>query len=66
MCGICGVEKSKGGFALPLDSWLGQDGQEEVRFQFKYRKNGFHDVVRAEYFDPLLSGFVDQTWNASK
>lgn len=60
------VEKPKGGFALPLDSWLGQDGREEVRFQLKYRKNGLHEVIRPGYFDPLLSGFVDQTWNSSK
>ena len=60
------VEKPKGGFALPLDTWLGRNGREEVRSILISRNAGIRDLVRPEYSEPLLSGFVDQNWNASR
>jgi asparagine synthase (glutamine-hydrolysing) len=60
------VEKPKGGFAIPLDTWLGRNGREEVRSILLSRNAGIHDLVRQEYSESLLSEFVDQNWNASK
>ena len=60
------VEKPKGGFGIPLDSWLGRNGREEVRSLLNSRSTGIRDVIRQEYSDQLLSEFVDQTWNGSK
>jgi len=60
------VEKPKGGFGIPLDSWLGRNGQEEVRSLLNSRSTGIRDVIRQEYSDQLLSEFVDQTLNESK
>jgi len=60
------VEKPKGGFGIPLDSWLGRDGREEVRSLFNSRRSGIRDVIRPDYSNRLLSGFVDQNWNKSR
>lgn len=60
------VEKPKCGFAIPLDSWLGRNGRQEVRSLLSSRSSGIRDVIRPEYSDQLLSEFVDQTWKASK
>ncbi|PYT92571.1 MAG: asparagine synthase (glutamine-hydrolyzing) [Acidobacteria bacterium] len=60
------VEKPKGGFGIPLDSWLGRNGREEVRSLLNSRGTGIRDVIRPEYSEQLLSGFVDQIWNRSK
>jgi asparagine synthase (glutamine-hydrolysing) len=60
------VEKPKAGFGIPLDSWLGRNGREEVRSLLNSRNAGIRDVIRPEYSDLLLSGFVDQTWDASR
>jgi len=62
----CIVEKPKGGFGIPLDTWLGRDGREEVRSILNSRGTGIRDVIRQEYSDQLLSEFVDQTWNGSR
>ena len=62
----CIVEKPKGGFGIPLDSWLGRNGREEVRSILNFRGTGIRDVIRHEYSDQLLSEFVDQTWNGSR
>lgn len=60
------VEKPKGGFGIPLDSWLGRNGREEVRSLLNSRNTGIRDVIRQEYSDQLLSEFVDQTLNESR
>jgi len=60
------VEKPKGGFGIPLDSWLGRNGREEVRSLLNSRGTGIRGVIRPEYSEQLLSGFVDQIWNRSK
>lgn len=60
------VEKPKGGFGIPLDTWLGRSGREEVRSILISRNAGIRDLFRPEYSEPLLSQFVDQDWNASK
>ncbi len=60
------VEKPKGGFGIPLDSWLGRNGREEVRSLLNSRGTGIRDVIRPEYSNQLLCEFVDQTWNGSK
>jgi len=60
------VEKPKGGFGIPLDSWLGRNGREEVRSLLNSQSTCIREVIRPEYSDHLLSGFVDHTWNASR
>lgn len=60
------VEKPKGGFGIPLDTWLGPNGREGVRSMLVSRKARIRDLIRPEYSEPLLSGFVDQNWNASR
>ena len=60
------VEKPKGGFGIPLDTWLGRNGRETVRSVLFSREAGIRDLVRPEFFEPLVSGFVNQNWNASR
>jgi asparagine synthase (glutamine-hydrolysing) len=60
------VEKPKGGFGIPLDTWLGRNGREAVRSLLVSRKAGIRDLIRPEYSEPLVSGFVNQNWNASR
>lgn len=60
------VEKPKGGFGIPLDTWLGRNGREEVRSILLSRSARIHDLIRQEYSESLLSEFVEQNWNASR
>jgi asparagine synthase (glutamine-hydrolysing) len=60
------VEKPKGGFGLPLDTWLGRNGREAVRSILISRNAGIRELIRPEYSGRLLSGFVDQNWNESR
>jgi asparagine synthase (glutamine-hydrolysing) len=60
------VEKPKGGFGIPLDTWLGRNGREEVRSILLSRNAAIRDLIRPEYSESLLSEFVDQNWNASR
>lgn len=60
------VEKPKGGFGIPLDTWLGRNGREEVRSILASRSAGIRDLIRPEYSESLLSEFVLQNWNASR
>lgn len=60
------VEKPKGGFGIPLDTWLGRNGREEVRSILLSRNASIHNLIRPEYSESLLSEFVDQNWNASR
>jgi asparagine synthase (glutamine-hydrolysing) len=60
------VHGPKRGFGIPLDSWLGRNGREEVRSLLASPKAGIRDLIRPEYSKPLLSEFVDQNWNSSK
>jgi asparagine synthase (glutamine-hydrolysing) len=60
------VEKPKGGFGIPLDSWLGRDGRKEIRSLLSSPSASIRELIRPEYSDSLLSGFVDHTWDASK
>jgi len=60
------VEKPKGGFGIPLDTWLGRNGREEVRSILLSRSARIHDLIRQEYSESLLSEFVHQNWNASR
>jgi asparagine synthase (glutamine-hydrolysing) len=60
------VEKPKGGFGLPLDTWLGRNGREAVRSILISRNAGIRELIRPEYSGRLVSGFVDQNWNESR
>lgn len=60
------VEKPKGGFGIPLDTWLGRNGREEVRSILASRSAAIRDLIRPEYAELLLSEFVLQNWNASR
>lgn len=59
------VEKPKGGFGIPLDTWLGRNGREEVRSILASRNAGIRALIRPECSELLLSEFVLQNWNSS-
>ena len=59
------VKKPKGGFGIPLDTWLGRGGREEMRPILLSRNARIRGLIRPEYSESLLSEFVDQSWNAS-
>lgn len=57
------VEKSKSGFEIPLDSWLGKNGREEIQANLVSPKARIHDLIRPKYVESLLNGFVKQDWD---
>lgn len=59
------VKKPKGGFGIPLDSWLGRRGREEIRSLLMSPVAHIRAMIRASYIESLLAGFVDQTWDAA-
>jgi asparagine synthase (glutamine-hydrolysing) len=60
------VRKPKGGFGIPLDTWLGKKGRQEVCSALGSPRAQIREVVRAEHVGPLLSGFADQSWDVAR
>lgn len=60
------VEKPKAGFEIPLDSWLGKKGREEIHAILNSPKACIRDLIRSEYIEPILTGFVKQDWDKTK
>ena len=55
------AEKPKWGFGIPLDSWLGVKGREEIRASLDSSNARIAQYVRRDYTANLLSSFVGQT-----
>jgi asparagine synthase (glutamine-hydrolysing) len=55
------AEKPKWGFGIPLDSWLGVKGREEIRASLNSPNARIAQFVRRDYTTNLLSSFVGQT-----
>ena len=60
------VEKPKWGFGIPVDSWLGSTGRKEVCSLLRSPGARIRTVIRAEYVESLLTGFVEQVWDAAR
>jgi asparagine synthase (glutamine-hydrolysing) len=60
------VEKPKWGFGIPLDSWLGAKGREEIRASLDSPHARIGQFVRRDYTANLLSSFVRQAPDLSK
>lgn len=54
------VRKPKGGFGIPLDSWLGNKGREEIRSRLDSPKARIAEFIRRDYAANLLFGFANQ------
>jgi len=54
------VEKPKWGFGVPLDSWLGKKGRDEIRASLDSTKARIAQFVRRDYTANLLSSFGEQ------
>jgi asparagine synthase (glutamine-hydrolysing) len=60
------VEKPKAGFAIPIDSWLGRRGRDEICSLLTSPGAKIREIIRPSYVELLLRGFVGQTWDATK
>jgi asparagine synthase (glutamine-hydrolysing) len=60
------VKKPKGGFGIPVDSWLGRRGREEIQSLLMSPLARIRGVIRPEYVESILTGFVDQVWDAAR
>jgi len=60
------VNKPKAGFGIPLDSWLGRSGREELQSILCSTSAKIRDFIRAEYLAEILDGFVSSQWDKSK
>jgi asparagine synthase (glutamine-hydrolysing) len=54
------VTKPKWGFGIPLDSWLGKNGRDEIRASLDSPRARIAQFVRRDYTANLLSSFADQ------
>lgn len=60
------VKKPKWGFGIPVDSWLGRSGRHEICSLLKSPAARIRAVIRPEYVESLLTGFVEQVWDATR
>jgi len=60
------ADKPKWGFGIPVDSWLGRAGREEIRSLLMSPRAHIRAVIRPEYIEALLRDFVDQVWNSAR
>lgn len=60
------VEKPKAGFGIPLDSWLGRDGCEEIRALLTSPAARIRTLIRPEHVASLFTGFSDGVWEGTK
>jgi len=57
--------KPKAGFGIPLDSWLGRRGREQIMNMLDAPRARIRDLIRPQYVRSLLTGFVNQQWDRS-
>jgi asparagine synthase (glutamine-hydrolysing) len=57
------AQKPKSGFGIPLDTWLGPLGREEVGAVLTSPGAAIRALLRDDYIRPLVSSFVGQKWD---
>lgn len=57
------ARKPKAGFGIPLDSWLGTQGREELKRSLGSPSARIRDFVQPQWIDALLDIFVKGTWD---
>jgi len=60
------VNKPKAGFGIPLDSWLGLNGRQEVRSVLSSTSARLRDFIRPDYLNGMLDSFVSAQWDKAK
>ena len=60
------VNKPKWGFGIPLDSWLGQQGREEIHGALSSPKARIAPLISRRHLESLLPGFVSQNPDLSR
>jgi len=60
------VEKPKAGFGIPIDSWLGRKGREEICSLLTSPSARIREIIRPSYVESLLRGFVGQVWDRTR
>jgi asparagine synthase (glutamine-hydrolysing) len=60
------VNKPKAGFGIPIDSWLGQRGRQEICALLSSPSARIREIIRPSYVEALLRGFAGQVWDAAK
>ncbi|HJR76192.1 MAG TPA: asparagine synthase (glutamine-hydrolyzing) [Nitrospiraceae bacterium] len=58
--------KAKGGFGIPLDTWLGEGGRKDIQASLLSPSARIGDLIRPDYVQQLLSDFVQGGWDHSK
>ena len=58
--------KPKGGFGIPLDSWLGERGRKEIQASLISPSARIAELIRTEYVQQLSSAFVQGRWDHRK
>ncbi len=58
--------KTKGGFGIPLDSWLGEGGRKEMAASLMSPSARISDLVHRDYVRRLLPSFAQGEWDRSK
>ena len=60
------VQKPKVGFGIPIDSWLGRKGREEICSLLTSPSAKIREIIQPSYVESLLRGFVAQVWDRAK
>lgn len=60
------IERRKQGFSIPLDSWLGAEGRRELGAALTAPTARLRELVRSDYLEEVVSGFVDQRWDRAR
>lgn len=58
--------KPKGGFGIPFDSWLGEEGRKEIQSSLLAPSARILDLIDATYVRQLLSCFAAGDWEQKK
>lgn len=55
--------KAKGGFGIPLDSWLGEGGRKEIQACLLSPSARISDLIQSEYIRQLVPCFAKGEWD---
>src|SRR6185312_1236623 len=60
------AKKSKHGFGIPLDIWLGDRGRAEIGAELMARSAVIRQFIRPDAVRRLVADFVTQRWDRSR
>ncbi|MGD9727161.1 MAG: asparagine synthase (glutamine-hydrolyzing) [Nitrospiraceae bacterium] len=58
--------RAKGGFEIPLDTWLGGSGRKAIQDRLMSPSAQIRDLIRPDYIQQLMSCFVQGEWDRSR